>query len=360
MTPALVVLLAAGCLQRDGIDFPGTAGAPCYPNGTCDAGLSCSSEGVCVGEEIRRCAGVTCSNRGQCVVRDGAPSCVCTAGYRNLGLSCVALTGCTPTPRALALCDGGDVYWFDGCGARGELRQDCGDAGCSGGACTGSAPEGMVLLPDFAAGAFWIDVYEASLTGFGELGDEDQDRDGDGKIADAGAAAAHALSHGLVFDDDGGEESVRLTTVASASVPLALPIGNLTFYQAAAACTRAGKRLCTDAEWRAACQNGPAFTRYPYGETYDGGDEAGADCWTDGLSNGLEVTGSASACVTANGIFDLSGNAAEWTSLPASDTARLHGGDLAMNGSGVTCTSFETLPPWSTSFWLSFRCCRDL
>jgi formylglycine-generating enzyme required for sulfatase activity len=54
------------------------------------------------------------------------------------------------------------------------------------------------------------------------------------------------------------------------SAPGAVPQGYISGDQAAAACARAGKRLCTRAEWELACR-GPSSNVYPYGtERQDG------------------------------------------------------------------------------------------
>ena len=53
---ALVLALASGCVgglsdtggTPDATAVAGTEGAPCYPNGTCNAGLECSAESVCI------------------------------------------------------------------------------------------------------------------------------------------------------------------------------------------------------------------------------------------------------------------------------------------------------------------------
>lgn len=51
------------------------------------------------------------------------------------------------------------------------------------------------------------------------------------------------------------------------SVPGRLPWAAISREDAQAACVRAGGRLCTTAEWTAACR-GQAFTLYPYGNTF--------------------------------------------------------------------------------------------
>jgi formylglycine-generating enzyme required for sulfatase activity len=59
-----------------------------------------------------------------------------------------------------------------------------------------------------------------------------------------------------------------------------MPCTQINFFQAAGACTNAGKRLCAGAEWLWACEGGTAANAYPYGDIYDGGDDKFEDCWT--------------------------------------------------------------------------------
>lgn len=218
-------------------------------------------------------------------------------------------------------------------------------------------PPEMVELQDLAGGAFYIDRYEASLVpGRGVVGDEDQDQDDDGKIADAEVAAAHAASHGFLADDD--ETNVAKTTVVARSVRGELP-AELSYYQAAAACVRAGKRLCRAAEWRAACQNQAQATRYPYGSRFDQADQAGADCWTSGLAGAVQATGTATACQSQAEVFDLSGNVEEWADYEDPSHAVARGGTNLSSGDNSTCDSANTNAPSARFQRTGFRCCRD-
>jgi hypothetical protein len=229
-------------------------------------------------------------------------------------------------------------------------------SGCLGASCA-EPPERMVLITNFPGGAFWIDIYEASFDGSGVLGSPNQDQDGDGKIADAAVAAAHATSHGLIFDDDGGEEGVELTTVVARSLPLELP-ASLSFFQAAAACTHAGKRLCTLAEWTWTCENGGASSTYPYGTAYDGGDDVGLDCWTNRLgATGTHLTGTAVNCVTPLGVYDLSGNVGEITGRLDSRLVAPVGGDWSDPPEFSHCRGSHF--SYTIDSPSGFRCCRD-
>jgi sulfatase modifying factor 1 len=163
-----------------------------------------------------------------------------------------------------------------------------------------------------------------------------------------------------------------------------VPQGYISGDEAAAACEAAGKRLCTSAEWLAACQ-GPDDHTWPYGPTYDASacnDSYGGghpvidlfnsqDVWDSAHMNDPRINqqpgtliegGSAPACVSAWGAWDMHGNLHEWVS-DAEGTFR--GGfyaDARINGPGCTYTTTahtRTYHDYSTGF----RCCapvRDL
>jgi hypothetical protein len=234
------------------------------------------------------------------------------------------------------------------------------------GVCEGSAPApGMVCLK-YGEGDFWIDVYEASLVPtIGKLGSANQDLDGDGKVADPNTARAHARSHGLQFDEDPAnagmldpnEFGVELTTVVAQSIRGRAPAADLSFWQAAAACANAGKRLCTGEEWKWACTGAGANNRFPYGNDYDGANEPGHDCWTMMVGD-LASTGTASACVTPQGVYDLSGNVEELTDI-IGGFAQMRGGWAYGNSYASGCaTTFDCSLAY-TSPVIGFRCCKD-
>jgi hypothetical protein len=292
---------------------------------------------------------VACANDDDCRAIGGL------CGERTDGGQRVCCAGCA----------GGAVPISDGGTSRDGGAVVIGDGGTSPDGGAGSAIQGMALI-SFPAGNFWIDAYEASLVpGVGKLGSGNLDMDGDGKIADLKTAMAHARSHGFQFDEDPdhpgqvdpNEAGVVLTTVVAQSLPYRPVALNMTFWQAAAACANAGKRLCTGTEWIWACQGAGANTGYPYGNQFDGADEAGKDCWTSNLGS-LAFTGTASACVTPQGIYDMSGNADEMTDI-VGGVVQARGGWAYGNLYSAACTAASTgRPDYSNGTW-GFRCCRD-
>jgi len=236
------------------------------------------------------------------------------------------------------------------------------DAPDAGADTASDAPSGMVLLSFPGGPSFWIDAYEASLVpGQGELGSASLDSDGDGKIADRKTALAHARSHDMKFDEvngqlDPNEAGVKLTTVIARSVPFQSPTVAITFWQAASACANADKRLCTSREWLWACSGAGLNTMFSYGNVFDGGDEPGKDCW---IKNGpLSLTGSASGCVSPQGVWDMNGNAEEFTDF-AGKQINLRGGWAYGPPETSACAydvEFDATTPNGAA---GFRCCKD-
>jgi hypothetical protein len=87
------LLLLAGCGTGviDNTEPVGSTGAKCYPNDTCDEGLTCSPAKVCELSAAETCAGVTCSGHGTCADTSGSAVCTCDQGYFPRGLACVAV-----------------------------------------------------------------------------------------------------------------------------------------------------------------------------------------------------------------------------------------------------------------------------
>jgi len=102
---------------------------------------------------------------------------------------------------------------------------------------------------------------------------------------------------------------------------------------AAGLCKKAGKRLCTGREFLKACG--------------DASFEAGV-CNTSGS---LQPSGSFPSCKSPAGIYDLVGNAGEWTS-----DGQLRGGDASRGGGGSCGYATRRFSPKATD---GFRCCAD-
>jgi hypothetical protein len=126
--------------------------------------------------------------------------------------------------------------------------------------------------------------------------------------------------------------------------------------EAAALCRERGARLCRLSEWQLAC-GGPGGARYPFGDTY-----ARGLCNADG--EGLMPAGSLPGCGSAYGVFDMSGNVAEWTadrsSVAGGPDLFVAGGDWSSGSARSSCTSVAPFNPAISSARVGFRCCRPV
>lgn len=172
-------------------------------------------------------------------------------------------------------------------------------------------------------------------------------------------------------------------TMRALSVPLAVPQGYINRTQAEAACTNAGKRLCTSDEWIRACEGSPATT-FPYGDTriWDRCNDRRSqhpaveyfgttDPWIyseidhpclNQLPDSLALTSANAGCVSDEGLFDLVGNLHEWTlGTPSPGKGVFRGGfyvDTVINGVGCEYRTVAHAPShWDYS--TGFRCCAD-
>ncbi|MHB1846891.1 MAG: bifunctional serine/threonine-protein kinase/formylglycine-generating enzyme family protein, partial [Deltaproteobacteria bacterium] len=134
----------------------------------------------------------------------------------------------------------------------------------------------------------------------------------------------------------------------------AKPLVGVSFGAASAACGRDGKRLCSEDEWEKACK-GPDDLRFPYGQGFDA-----SAC--NASKTGLRGAGSFSRCRSGYGLFDMSGNAAEWTltrfESGVSDRT-VKGGAFDGQDADLRCSARQNRPPGSHSSSLGFRCCGD-
>ncbi len=137
-----------------------------------------------------------------------------------------------------------------------------------------------------------------------------------------------------------------------------------------AACQKAGKRLCTEEEWTAACTGTPPIDEnkngqfaddnvegnmYPYGSFYEVGVCRDQE---DKYKGKAGKTGSLEKCRTPSGIFDLAGNIGEWTGT-TKETAGLMGGHNS-SGERAACNQRSaSFGIGNRNMTTGFRCCAD-
>ena len=142
------------------------------------------------------------------------------------------------------------------------------------------------------------------------------------------------------------------------------------WFEAKAACEKAGKRLCTEEEWISACTGLPAVDNnnnqwfndddvegnmYSYGPFYVRG---ACNDEQETLTGKPVKTGSRATCRTQSGIYDLTGNIGEWIEGEQSK-ASLTGGNFG-SGEGAACNRRGTMfGPGIRNNTTGFRCCAD-
>lgn len=217
-----------------------------------------------------------------------------------------------------------------------------------------SCPSGMVSV----GGTFCIDKYEAST--------EEIDK-----------------KTGKTLKKHSPYKPVTGIDVKAVSVKGRVPQGYISRDEAEEACENAGKRLCSNDEWVAACK-GKNPTKYPYGDDHEDGycNDAGVSSFNllygpggnkppeqsaytrenmnDERLNQQEGTvapsGKFSKCKNAYGAFDMVGNLHEWTSDPGGTFRGGYYLDTHINGDGCdyrTTAHDHLYHDYSTGF----RCC---
>ncbi|MFH0937794.1 MAG: protein kinase [Planctomycetota bacterium] len=136
------------------------------------------------------------------------------------------------------------------------------------------------------------------------------------------------------------------------------PCANITWLEANDACRKVGKTLCKSTRWSDACRGGANFTtQYPYGNIVNSG-ESNAWCNTDGTN--VKPSGSMPKCRNTIGVYDMSGNLAEWTDESDPNNATVIGGAYDSPASITTCDSMQPQLKTTKALQIGFRCCKDL
>ncbi|MBN1577251.1 MAG: SUMF1/EgtB/PvdO family nonheme iron enzyme [Chitinispirillaceae bacterium] len=133
------------------------------------------------------------------------------------------------------------------------------------------------------------------------------------------------------------------------------PKTDVSYEEALQFCRNAGKRLCTAAEWETACRDVNLNYEYPYGTRYDVG-----RCNTLGnprVKNSVAVSGDFIECKNSAGVFDMSGNAAEWVESGKGNSF-VYGGSWQNGEEGSGCGSKIQLRKGRKYFYAGFRCCK--
>jgi hypothetical protein len=249
-----------------------------------------------------------------------------------------------------------------------------------------AAQTGTCAVDSVASGTVCLDKFEASV--WRVPNPEGTNKRLVGKIQQGTATLADLVKGGATQlgaqgDDyapceNNGENCAN--DVFAVSLPGVKPATLITWFQAQQACSNAGKRLPTNAEWQAAVAGTPD----------PGPDNQSTDCNTTFVSGeDPTLTGSRASCASSRGAYDMVGNLQEWVAdwLPRSTSlsgswaatisptgdyqfmggaatdgepgALLRGGSfLSQAGAGPLSINGYNVTPSTQGFGVGFRCVR--
>lgn len=135
-----------------------------------------------------------------------------------------------------------------------------------------------------------------------------------------------------------------------------LPKGSVSFAEAERLCGALGKRLCSEEEWERACK-GVSMVRYPYDNNFDPS-ACNAESNT-GDDRSVAPSGKFRRCKSTYGVYDMSGNLAEWVYMKGGRRG-VKGGYVNRPDWAVRCASRKIENPSKRSPFYGFRCCADV
>jgi sulfatase modifying factor 1 len=253
----------------------GSETCACYPNDTCNAGLTCASH-LCV--RLGGTGGNLGSGDGGGGVSGGAGTTGAggntgTAGYGISGQSCKGMTGteCNGESCCTSLLVPGGTFPM---GRGTETCSDCTD-GCPGGMTCYSreTPEHRVTVSPFS-----LDKYEVTLGRFRRFVDAydginaPPPADGGGNPNIPGTGWQAAWNANLPADSATFQKALKCDSSHQTWMDLTgntevSPINCVNWYEAFAFCLWDGGRLPTEAEWEYAAAGGDQNRLYPWGSS---------------------------------------------------------------------------------------------
>ncbi len=149
-----------------------------------------------------------------------------------------------------------------------------------------------------------------------------------------------------------------------------VPGTRMSWFAAKDACEASGKRMCSEAEWIAACQGAAPVddngngqfaddliegTAYPYSDYHERG-----RCWDDKDRDAMRpvYTGEMPGCVSKDGIYDLTGNVEEWVGDKPENAVLLGGGFDTSKDHARCFRRNDTFGAGFANKRTGFRCCK--
>ncbi len=354
----------------------------------CASGENCSGDSDCASkkcnQQLLTCNSPTCTdqvqNGNETDVDCGGANCdACADGKKctfetdcksgvcsGSGQMTCQVPSCTDTVKNGSE---SDVDCGGTCTQKCGLGKGCNGTGdCSSGNCTAKqcqCPTGMVIAPAAGGGAYCIDKYEVTYEDYTAFWNNNP----------VAKQAPECTSSNTTF-----------TPPKNWPLPPGktnkYPITNVDWCDAYAYCNWAGKRLCgkvgggaavytsfadhTQDQWYNGCSAGA--NTYPYGSAFDKDLCIGANWSFSGFSvdtypgTRTAPTFPAQFCQGASpGLFDMSGNVAEWENScagsGASDNCRIRGGSYLSPDADLACAANRSGARDATFDDVGFRCC---
>lgn len=145
------------------------------------------------------------------------------------------------------------------------------------------------------------------------------------------------------------------------------PTRNVSWVEANQLCEKSEKRLCTEMEWERSCK-GPwsmiMNQQYPYGTSWkeNACNIKNFNSLTDDKAGNIADSGDYPECTTVEGVFDLAGNAQEWTSSGGqlqSQNKIIKGGSFMTPKFQSRCSYLREELPTFRQDDIGFRCCKN-
>ncbi len=166
-TPASIKDNKAHSIYAYALDYPSQLTTKLLTGAPKSIQCACTSE--CAPEGSRQCSGSgfqVCGDFNGTGCTSWSSITACQTGQTCSAGSCVTNADCDQ--KSYKQCSGGNVYWYDSCGERGDLYQDCGDnAATTNYRCDGAISQKEMIVKDCVDAACsqeseWNDVIDCS------------------------------------------------------------------------------------------------------------------------------------------------------------------------------------------------------